>query len=85
MRMTFKAAGQSWLVSATLLREDQRHCHSPLCAGLVVLGSEWHLLLRTPAAAVSRLKEQRWSFSRRPSCRVHSSSYRDSGKSVVNR
>lgn len=55
---------------------------SPLWEGLMVLGSEWHLLL---LIAVSVVKEQRWSLSRRPSCKVHSSSYRASGKSGVNR
>lgn len=54
----------------------------PLLTGLVVLGSEWHLLLLIPP---SSLKEQRWSLSRLPSWRVQSSSYSASGKSGVNR
>lgn len=64
------------------LRKDSEHSLSPLLAGLVVLGSEWHLLLLTP---FSSLKEQRWSLSRRPSWRVKSSSYSASGNSGVNR
>lgn len=64
------------------LRKDSEQSLSPLLAGLVVLGSEWHLLLLTP---FSSLKEQRWSLSRRPSWRVKSSSYSASGNSGVSR